>query len=481
MCGLVGVAGDVSNQMQSQVFRDFLDVCQLRGRDSTGVIKVDRKLDYDWVKRVGAPAFLRETRDYDRVVEKGWVSALIGHCRSKTVGDVSLKNAHPFDFPEAGICGVHNGTLRGHHNLDTHEYGKVDSEVLYGHMAKNGVDDTFKKVEGAYACVWWDNNSKTLNFIRNSERPLWFTWSADMKMMFWASEPWMFGAVSRKIKLWEGGEDKKPFHELPPHTLWSFNLKPEAKGEEKTVTMLPPREIKPEPKVVVRQGGYHGSHHGNGYRGWSGFDGDEWDNDGWERQDNGVWTKKKEEPKETSVKGGEVTNPFLLTGPKEPILDSSKLTTEEKDGSANTGSPNSNLSNVTYLKHSATSLGSSTALTPSKRSARKTLSLNGKDSRSCPTEHSEGCCGASEKSSGNSLIQTLHGVSLRTVAGIKYLTDNATETEWSADTFYDLTGGKCCFCKEYIKELEEVAEVLSDNAFMCVSCLQEPKVVRLSA
>lgn len=40
MCGIVGIAGKITHQAKNVVFKDFLDVCQVRGRDSTGVIKV---------------------------------------------------------------------------------------------------------------------------------------------------------------------------------------------------------------------------------------------------------------------------------------------------------------------------------------------------------------------------------------------------------------------------------------------------------
>jgi len=133
MCGIVGIAGKITHQAKNVVFKDFLDVCQVRGRDSTGVIKVrdDKDQSYTWVKSVGTPSSLFDFRKYETEIERGDAVALVGHCRHKTSGEVSVKNAHPFDFPDEGIIGVHNGTLRNQHTLDGHHYSKVDSEILY--------------------------------------------------------------------------------------------------------------------------------------------------------------------------------------------------------------------------------------------------------------------------------------------------------------------------------------------------------------
>ena len=121
----------------------------------------------------------------------------------------------------------------------------VDSEVMYAHLAKHGAQETFSTIEGAFACVWWNDKEKTLNFIRNSERPLYFTWSEDCRMMFWASEPWMFAAVERKVKLWDGGKDKKKIIPLPENQLWSFKINANAKGDEKVLNMRPVKKISP--------------------------------------------------------------------------------------------------------------------------------------------------------------------------------------------------------------------------------------------
>ncbi len=451
MCGIIGMAGDITFQHR-QVFRDLLDVCQVRGRDSTGVVKVMKDLgDYDWVKQVGAPAFLCDGKEYDRLMT-GDCAALIGHTRSKTSGEVSRRNAHPFDYPKEGICGVHNGTLRAYTGLDGYTYQKVDSDVLYGHLAQNGPQDTFQKLRGAWACVWWDQNEKTLNFIRNNERPLWFTWTEDMRVMIWASEIWMFSAVNRKIKLWPGEEGKSPFYELPVNQLWRFTPAPFAKKDEPTMKMKPSITIEPvEDKVVHRS---------------------------WSRDSNGTWT------------GGEVPDPFR---PDPPLLlvdlaeagkweeleeELDRAIGRDRDKSPVTPTDtaaeetNSHISNVAFLKNSVKGSGCSTVSNITRPSNRTVLSLPEKGSVSSQSSSSGEPSGPTGQLSAR--LRSLNGVSFRTVSGIDYITDNVTHQEWSEVEFCHNTGGKCTFCKSAVKNIKEVSAVLRKDAFICKSCFKEP-------
>lgn len=475
MCGIVGIAGDISYQAR-QLFRDFLDVAQTRGRDSTGVIKVKKNQDYDWVKQVGPPAYLCDSRAYEKRIEVGDALALIGHCRAKTVGEVSVKNAHPFDFPEKGICGVHNGTLRNERDLDTYEHSKVDSEVLYGHLAEHGPAETFNKTKGAWACVWWNNEEKTLNFIRNKDRPLWFTWSKDNKMMFWASEIWMFSAIARKIALAEPGEDgKSPYFELPTNKLWQFKFNPSAKLNEPVMIFKTPVDIEEWKAPVVERVG-------------------------WTQSDNGTWTRD----------GGEVANPFGFNGrgrylgedldddlpweaysyrgPRHGQTDPHPIITPPVAAlpapthqlPANPdGTPaerkSSPISNVSFLTHSAQPTASETVSTSMKRKVRDLLSLPVTNlNHSGSSNKGKGCVGLGRPSQSPRL-QISGGVSHRTVSGLRYITDNSTKSEYLEKEFIENTGGKCSFCKTTVKALDKVGLILNKNSFICTDCLVEPK------
>ena len=149
MCGIVGMAGDISLK-DLEIFEDLLDVCQLRGRDSTGVVRVNRQgTDYTWAKQVGPPTYLLDSRDYHRKISQAGMSVLIGHCRHKTIGNLDRASAHPFDIEEHGIVGVHNGTLKNYYSFPQHKTGNVDSLTLYERIAQEGPEVTFSEAEGA--------------------------------------------------------------------------------------------------------------------------------------------------------------------------------------------------------------------------------------------------------------------------------------------------------------------------------------------
>ena len=487
MCGIVGIAGKITHQAKNIVFKDMLDVCQVRGRDSTGVIKVrdDKDQSYTWVKSVGAPAHLFDFRKYESEIERGDAVALVGHCRSKTIGEVNLKNAHPFDFPDEGIIGVHNGTLRNHSQLDGHHYSKVDSEVMYEHMAKNGAKDTFEKVKGAYACVWWNNNESTLNFFRNDERPLWFTWSKDMDMMFWASEIWMFATVERKIELWKGTNDegKDKYIQLPPHKLWSFTINPKAPKDERVMTMKPIKSITPTPEPT-RNTGYNPQYGAN----WNRVQDDgEWVRD----PDTGVW-----KPAEEVSKGGEVSNPFTAgkeekngptnDGPNDKLDDDLPFLLLPPDPPVIIGNPDASgstkIGNVAFMKNSVPSLDLLTVSKNSPKFPKNVLSQQGTSSNSSPQSNKRKLSLVSNNTpekQGCVLTELMQKrkesrppTSVREVKGVGwFINDNFKEIEYSLEQFEKNTGGVCCHCKSPIGDLNEVHEFIDKENFVCMSCV----------
>jgi glutamate synthase domain-containing protein 1 len=128
------MAGDLSIK-DREMFEDMLDVCQLRGRDSTGAIRVNRLgTDYTYAKRVGPPSYLKDSREYENNIRTAGTSVLIGHCRHKTVGNVDVASAHPFDIAEHGIIGVHNGTLKNYYQYPFWWSVKVSKWLDFSNM-----------------------------------------------------------------------------------------------------------------------------------------------------------------------------------------------------------------------------------------------------------------------------------------------------------------------------------------------------------
>lgn len=196
MCGIVGVAGTgpMSHQMK-EFFQQLLFHDVVRGHHATGVAAIDT-IDRTLVvrkKAMPAPHFLAEKEIMeDLFAIKHNFNIYIGHNRWATVGAKDDDdNAHP--FVHSHLVGVHNGSLRNQRLLDDHKDFVVDSDNLFHHMNKNGLDDMLQKANGAFALCWYDRDDNTLNFIRNEERPLaiakltngYYVWASEIGMLRW--------------------------------------------------------------------------------------------------------------------------------------------------------------------------------------------------------------------------------------------------------------------------------------------------------
>lgn len=208
MCGIVGLIGNLILE-DKKIFRNLLFIDTLRGRDSTGVLMAKHD-DWSWIKRAEEADTFLARKEVDDLIDTLGVKVLLGHNRAATAGSVVAKNAHPFTFNN--LTGVHNGTLTDMTQLDYHST-PVDSERLYYHLERNGVQDTINKAQGAYALVWLDADKGTLNFLRNKDRPFHYIVSKDGKKCMFASERGQLLHMLDKHKLanFNGELTQKPF------------------------------------------------------------------------------------------------------------------------------------------------------------------------------------------------------------------------------------------------------------------------------
>lgn len=220
MCGIVGVAGDLSHAGR-KAFKMMLMLDTIRGPHSTGVVTV-KGTEVHIDKYLGTPweFFKKATERFTKGTPDHGAQILIGHNRYATLGGITEDNAHPFNH--GNVYGVHNGTLTytGQKNVDPDNKFDTDSEALYYQMNEVGLVETYKKLIGAWALVWYNKEQKRVNFIRNKERPLYYAISEDGKMLFWASEDWMIdhACYTHGIKLREILEFKEDIHYK---TRWS--------------------------------------------------------------------------------------------------------------------------------------------------------------------------------------------------------------------------------------------------------------------
>lgn len=225
MCGIVGVFGQIGVPLEN-VFSDLLIFDQVRGFDSTGVCIVPKiNPNPNVLKGVVNPAWLLGSKEYAEVTKTSLLS-MLGHNRAATKGTVEQKNAHP--FTHGHITGVHNGTATSVSSLLDHEKFTVDSDNIYYHLSQKGPEDLWKNFYGAAALVWWDNKQKSLQFLRNYQRPLCMAITENENAVIYASEAEMLrcAADRRKVKIGE-------IVEVTPNNLYTLTFTTKVEIETK--------------------------------------------------------------------------------------------------------------------------------------------------------------------------------------------------------------------------------------------------------
>ena len=218
----MGIAGDTGHGRYRDMFTDLLVVDSIRGMHSTGVAFVSRfNIDQNKVlKCVGPATNLVLTKEYEETIKKSSM-CIIGHNRYATKGEITVDNAHPFQFEH--VVGAHNGTIdyqAWKHLHENEKYG-TDSQAIYSHLNEYNLRETVNNLQGAWALTWFDHRDHTLNFLRNSKRPLHYAYSEDHTTIIWASEHLMLEFIMVRYgfksdgKVYLSEEDKHIRWEIP--------------------------------------------------------------------------------------------------------------------------------------------------------------------------------------------------------------------------------------------------------------------------
>ena len=230
MCGIVGMISKNQNgffKNEVDGFHQLLWADQLRGTNGTGVFfdtGKEKTMVHIIKDALPASQFLYD-KEYDKIDTTLIKSSrfIIGHNRAATKGSVTKANTHP--FRERNITLVHNGTLLTHKELGDKE---VDSHAIAESMSKIGYKETIKKIDGAFALVWFDTKEGTLNLCRNSQRPLSIVETKDCYI------------ISSEATLGEWIADRNNMkwvatHDVTPLTLYRFNINNTNVWEEEKV------------------------------------------------------------------------------------------------------------------------------------------------------------------------------------------------------------------------------------------------------
>ncbi len=222
MCGLVGIAGKIGAN-EEKAFKTMLFLDTLRGKHSTGVASLhgyNQKPEFSVVKdSVSGPEFIEKKEFTQLLAKKSYI--LLGHNRFATQGAIVPENAHPFEFDN--VIGAHNGSLAFGWKTAFHDstHRVVDSEAVYSEMNHSDGATTWGKLNGAATLTWIDKRDNTLHFLRNKERPLFYTTANKGETLLWASEPWMIhvAAGREQVEL-----DENP-REVAINTQYTFDIK----------------------------------------------------------------------------------------------------------------------------------------------------------------------------------------------------------------------------------------------------------------
>jgi hypothetical protein len=182
------LAGDCTANMRN-LFTEMLLVDVVRGSHSTGAAVVLRNESKILVEKMAEPSqLLVGSEPYKTMINNIGIKAMIGHNRYATVGEKNVTNAHPFQFDN--LVGAHNGTIDQYalKRLDDWKYFGTDSEAIYNSVSIHGLKPTIEQLSGAWALTWYDKETNTINFLRNSKRPLYYCYNKARTTIFWASE-----------------------------------------------------------------------------------------------------------------------------------------------------------------------------------------------------------------------------------------------------------------------------------------------------
>jgi hypothetical protein len=223
MCGLVLLVNKNKNGFsaeQRDVFGTLLYLSgHFRGRDGAGVVAIDNIGNVKLAKQASTVDRFFCTKEYQEVAQaafaRGW--AMFGHNRAATRGAVNDANSHPFVVDDKIVL-VHNGTFFGDHKKLKET--EVDSEVIAHTLAddKLTTEEALRKIDAAYALIWYNVDKKELNVVRNNARPLWFMETSDSYIF--ASEESFLEFVKKKFTL---NVRKAPF-EIKAYALSKFWL-----------------------------------------------------------------------------------------------------------------------------------------------------------------------------------------------------------------------------------------------------------------
>jgi hypothetical protein len=244
MCGLVAIVSKNQNgfnREQIKALEEMVYINALRGVDSTGVFYVTNTGDVQTHKEAVESSKFLKSEEWKATNSELWSKgkAAVVHCRAATRGIKTDENAHPFVVDDRIVL-VHNGTLWGDHKK--HADVEVDSHAIAHVLAEEpDIATALKKINGAYALIWYDLQNRNLHMIRNKERPLWIGEAVDGTIMAASEQGFIWLTASRNgIKMKEKGVYPLPEYHLATINLDTYDIKIQSQEIDAKWVFTPP-------------------------------------------------------------------------------------------------------------------------------------------------------------------------------------------------------------------------------------------------
>jgi hypothetical protein len=242
MCGIVGYVStrnELLNREKENFLHDALILDTFRGFDSTGLITLCEEFTVSAHKELLQGWDFVRTREFHEM-PNGW--AAIGHNRAATKGKVNRDNAHPFNHGPVTL--VHNGTLTNMGSNLPNYCNKQDVDSMnlaraLGHVAPEDAVEVLESIQGAYALAWTDERDRSVNIVRNGQRPLHFAHNQTKSILWFMSDGKHLEMLKKRG--WCCNIDMGQ--------VWQFNTHTHFKWKKGT---LKPEVAKYTPKALVR-------------------------------------------------------------------------------------------------------------------------------------------------------------------------------------------------------------------------------------
>lgn len=177
MCGIIAYTGE---ENAAPILLEGLKRLEYRGYDSAGIVTINSNSQFELKKDIGKVLEINEKLDLADL--NGTIG--IAHTRWATHGGVTQPNAHPHLSNNQRIAVIHNGIIENYKDLKSKLLSEgftfeseTDTEVvpnliqywmqMRGQDFVHAVMNTFQSLEGNFALVVLDRDSKTIIGSKN--------------------------------------------------------------------------------------------------------------------------------------------------------------------------------------------------------------------------------------------------------------------------------------------------------------------------